>query len=670
MECAWLQDNFKVINNADGQLYYNSIFDLYAEWGIDYVKIDDISRPFHEDEIQMVRRAIDQCERPIVLSLSPGKTDLQYADIVGNYANMWRMTDDLWDRWGDIYAIFERARKWAPYYRPGCYPDADMIPIGALDYASNFTDHRWSKLTGDEQKTLMNLWGIIHSPLMYGGHLPANTANELALMTNRDLIAMNQHGVNAREIYNESGKVAWTSMNPATGEHYACLFNLKGSNEQKYSTEGAAHTTQVIAYTLPYEDVEVDIPEGINQITLLLDDAEDGNAYDHGDWANARFVLDNGDEVFVTGNDIIHYDVEDSFYKYIKVNTNLFDGQLKIDGTQYSHGIACHANTLINLRVPHIAGRQVVKFKSRCGIDDSAGGNNAASMRFMVFLFDPTGRENCDPAYALANSGLVSRSINFENGVDISADITGQTKIHLVVTRYTDGWAYDRANWIDPVLIADDGSRLSLTDLTPDSYTTSFGALNKNKNVENQPLNIGGTVYPKGLGMNAEAVAEYTIPTDKNYLRFEAKVGLDYSVLADAPADNPKLATVEFMVFGNELMPNSTVPVALPLVELGFDPNQECIITDGWSKEVLGVYKNDEFQPVLEAHQSGFYIIKPANGAGLRDVIDTKRYESELIDIYTIGGQKIKSHVLASDAAKNLHTGIYIFGNKKVFISK
>jgi hypothetical protein len=66
MECPWLQDNYKVINNENGQLYYNSIFDLYAEWGVDFVKVDDISRPFHEDEIQMVRKAIDQCGRPIV----------------------------------------------------------------------------------------------------------------------------------------------------------------------------------------------------------------------------------------------------------------------------------------------------------------------------------------------------------------------------------------------------------------------------------------------------------------------------------------------------------------------------------------------------------------------------------------------------------------------------
>jgi hypothetical protein len=144
---------------------------------------------------------------------------------------------------------------------------------------------------------------------------------------------------------------------------------------------------------------------------------------------------------------------------------------------------------------------------------------------------------------------------------------------------------------------------------------------------------------------------------------------LDYSVLADAPADNPKLATVEFMVFGNELMPNSTVPVTLPLTALGFAPNQECHITDGWSKEVLGVYKNDEFQPVLEAHQSGFYLITPLNGQAINSAIE-KDTPDKQVDVYSISGQKIRSQVRLSDVSGKLPAGIYIFGNKKVCISK
>ena len=667
--CTWLNDNYKVITSANGQLYYNSIFDQYAEWGVDFVKIDDISRPFHEGEVSMIRKAIDQCGRPIVLSLSPGATDLRHGPAIGNYANMWRMTDDLWDRWGDVYAIFEKAAKWAPYYRPGCYPDADMIPIGALDYASNFKDHRMSKLTDYEQETLMNLWGITHSPLMYGGNLPANTEKELRLMTNKDLIEMNQYGVNAREIYNESGKVVWSSINPATGNHYACLFNIKGSTGQSYSTEGALYTTQVLAYTLPYEDVEADIPLGSNLLTLLCDDAGDGNAYDHGDWINARFVLDNGEEIFIDDSHILFYNVDESYYKHVNINKNVTGGKLIVAGTEYDKGIGCHATSLIYVSVPKIEGREVKKFKARCGVDAGVG-SQITSMRFRIFNFDPTPRTNCDPACALANSGLVSRNINFSSGVDIVADITGQNIIHLVVTGYTDGFAYDRANWIDPVLVADDGSKLSLVNLTPESYRSDFGALEKNRNVERGTLNIGGTEYTTGLGMNSEAVAKYTIPAGKNYIRFEAKVGLDYSVLKDAPADNQRTATVEFMVFGEELLPNGMVPVTLPLNALGFEENRECLITDLWSKEELGIYKNDEFQVVLEPHQSGFYLVTPLNREEINDIIKINSLdENKLVDVYCVSGQKIRSQVLKSDAAKGLSKGIYIVGNHKMFIN-
>ena len=63
-ECSWLQDNLTIRNNKYGQLYYNSIVNLYAEWGVDFIKVDDMSRPYATEEINMLRKAIDQCGRP------------------------------------------------------------------------------------------------------------------------------------------------------------------------------------------------------------------------------------------------------------------------------------------------------------------------------------------------------------------------------------------------------------------------------------------------------------------------------------------------------------------------------------------------------------------------------------------------------------------------------
>jgi hypothetical protein len=88
---------------------------LYAQWGVDFLKIDDLSRPFYSDELKMIRKAIDQTGRPIVLSLSPGKTQLTYADDCLQNANMWRMMDDLWDTWSQVDAVFAEADAWSHY---------------------------------------------------------------------------------------------------------------------------------------------------------------------------------------------------------------------------------------------------------------------------------------------------------------------------------------------------------------------------------------------------------------------------------------------------------------------------------------------------------------------------------------------------------------------------
>ena len=114
------------------QEYYNSLFQLYASWGLDFVKVDDISSPYHQDEIEMVRRAIDHCGRPIVLSLSPGPTPLEDAEHVNTHANIWRIGSDFWDNWSQLEAHFSLFEKWIPYMNQGHWPDGDMLPLGKI----------------------------------------------------------------------------------------------------------------------------------------------------------------------------------------------------------------------------------------------------------------------------------------------------------------------------------------------------------------------------------------------------------------------------------------------------------------------------------------------------------------------------------------------------------
>src|SRR5690606_8397450 len=133
--CPWNTDMYGVDASKEGaQAYYDSLFELYAEWGVDFVKVDDIaaSRLYgsHLEEIRLIRRAIDRCGRPMVLSLSPGPAPLEHADFFAEHANMWRMTDDFWDKWPLLLDMFDRCKKWEGKSRPGAWPDCDMLPLG------------------------------------------------------------------------------------------------------------------------------------------------------------------------------------------------------------------------------------------------------------------------------------------------------------------------------------------------------------------------------------------------------------------------------------------------------------------------------------------------------------------------------------------------------------
>lgn len=225
--CKWLSDNYTVDAKKPGaQEYYNSIFKLYAEWGVDFIKIDDLSAPiYHQDEIELIRNAIDACGRKIVLSTSPGETPFNAATHVSNHANMWRMVNDVWDTWRHITHLMEVSKQWYPYIKPGTWPDCDMIPLGRLSIRGEVGKDRMTRLNKDEQYTLMTFFSIFRSPLIFGGDLPSNDAFTLSLLTNKEVLKMHRESIDVRLLYQQDGKTAITSKNSKTGETYLALFN-------------------------------------------------------------------------------------------------------------------------------------------------------------------------------------------------------------------------------------------------------------------------------------------------------------------------------------------------------------------------------------------------------------------------------------------------------------
>lgn len=221
--CPWNTDMYGVDTRVKGaQEYYNSLFKLYAEWGVDFVKVDDIAntefKP-HEpysarEEIEMIRRAIDTCGRDMVLSLSPGPAQVEVADHLMKNANMWRMTGDFWDIWDKLYEMFEKTEKWYPYVGEGCWPDCDMLPLGNISV--NGTCHgpqnRYTQFTKDEQITLMTLWSIFRSPLMFGGEMRNNDEWTLSLITNEEILDINQNSHSAKPVFDDGKTIVWQSV--------------------------------------------------------------------------------------------------------------------------------------------------------------------------------------------------------------------------------------------------------------------------------------------------------------------------------------------------------------------------------------------------------------------------------------------------------------------------
>jgi alpha-galactosidase len=264
--CPWDDGNYGVRDNEAGQAYYDSMLQLYARWGVDFIKVDCIAdHPYKATEIRQIAMAIKRTGRPMVLSLSPGPAQLSHAAEIAQYAQMWRISNDIWDGWSfthskpsddfpnGVATAFDNLARWAPYAKSGNWPDADMLPFGALKPSPGWGDARQSRLTQAEEQTQFILWAVARSPLILGGNLTQLDPFTRSLITNRELIAANQassfsHPVNSLPPGSENIRV-WV-----TSGQVVALFNL------------ADHPTSIQATW-----VQLGLPAGRHVARNLLD---------------------------------------------------------------------------------------------------------------------------------------------------------------------------------------------------------------------------------------------------------------------------------------------------------------------------------------------------------------------------------------------------------------
>jgi alpha-galactosidase len=237
--CPWNPDNFGVKDSPAGQAWYDSLMTQYAGWGVDFLKVDCIAaHPYKGDEIRMIHKAIAKAAtttgRTMVLSLSPGPAPLDKGAEVAANAQLWRISDDVWDYWvktdgknfpQSVKAQFAVLASWVPQVKAGNWPDADMLPVGTLGPVPGHDAPRSTRLNHDEQRTLLTLWSIARSPLIIGANLTELDDWTASLLTNPAVVAMDQRGHEQRLAGQDEDLIAWVSKGDG-GREYLALFNV------------------------------------------------------------------------------------------------------------------------------------------------------------------------------------------------------------------------------------------------------------------------------------------------------------------------------------------------------------------------------------------------------------------------------------------------------------
>jgi len=376
--CQWNPDMFGVDMTKPGaQAYYDSVFKLFAEWTIDFVKVDDLSRPYHQAEAEAIRQAIDRSGRPMVFSTSPGETPLSAGANVATNANLWRVSDDFWDAWAPLKEQFARLDRWTPFRGPGHWPDADMLPLGNVRAVQ---PKGWTHFTTNEQFTLMTLWSIARSPLIMGGHLPMNDTFTLSLLTNDEVLAVNQRSADNRQLFRTNDLVAWAAAVPDSRDKYVALFN---ANELGIDPTRAAFQSGLVTRQTPGQAVDIDVDiTGARKLFLVVNDGGDGFECDHADWLEPRLIGPEGERKLTS----LKWVSASSGWGQPTVGRSVSGKELLVAGKAVADGIGTHSESVIEYRLP--AGG--TRFRARGGLD--AGGAsqaNGATVKFLVFTVDP-----------------------------------------------------------------------------------------------------------------------------------------------------------------------------------------------------------------------------------------------------------------------------------------
>lgn len=193
----------------------------WAEWGVDFLKYD--WKPNDVAHTREIAEALAACDRDIVLSLS---NKAPFAQVVEwqKYANCWRTTADIQDTWESVATIGFNQDRWSAYAGPGHWNDPDMLVVGRVGWGPTVKPTR---LTPEEQCTHFGLWCLLSAPLLVGCDLRGLDPFTLNLLTNDEVLEVNQDPLGAQAVRVGGGGQATVVAKPlADGSIAAGLFNL------------------------------------------------------------------------------------------------------------------------------------------------------------------------------------------------------------------------------------------------------------------------------------------------------------------------------------------------------------------------------------------------------------------------------------------------------------
>lgn len=372
--CQWNPDMYGVDMTKPGaQEYYDSVFKLLAQWDIDYVKVDDLSRPYndHKPEIEAIRKAIDGCGRPIVLSTSPGATPIDAAQHVAAHANLWRLADDFWDSWPQLKEEFDLCDRWSPYIGSGHWPDPDMLPLGAINIGPQMKQG-WTKFTRNEQVTLMTLFCMARAPLMFGGHLPRNDEFTLSLISNDEVLAVDQHSLNNRQLFRRDDLIAWVADVPDSADKYLALFNAKDIDDGFDRSRALFASDTLRGGSNRAVEVVADI-RNAHKLFLQVTTAGDGFDNDHADWIEPRLISTNAEQKLTA----LTWVKATAGWGETRVGKNASGQDLTRGGKPVAFGIGTHAPSLIEYDLP--VGYDT--FKATAVMDPGCRGRGSVQFR-------------------------------------------------------------------------------------------------------------------------------------------------------------------------------------------------------------------------------------------------------------------------------------------------